>query len=72
MIGYMLKLDGKNAFVGGTSQTPFIQFAMTPKNEEIDYVVVEVSAAQLRGLKNFNPMMVVYKYFRKLYPRTVQ
>ena len=60
MIGYMLKLDGKNAFVGGTSQTPFIQFAMTPKNEEVDYVVVEVSAAQLRGLKNFNPMMVVF------------
>ena len=60
MIGYMLKLDGKNVFVGGTSQTPFIQFAMTPKSEEIDYVVVEVSAAQLRGLNNFNPMMVVF------------
>ena len=33
---------------------------MTPKSEEIDYVVVEVSAAQLRGLNNFNPMMVVF------------
>ena len=60
MIGYMLKLDGKNVFVGGTSSTPFIQYAMTPSQDEIDYVVVEVSATQLRRLENFNPLMVVF------------
>ena len=60
MIGYMLKLDGKNCFVGGTSQNPFIQYAMLPNQDEVDYAVIEVSAAQLRGLQNFNPMMVVF------------
>ena len=60
MIGYMLKLDGKNVFVGGTSANPFIQFAMLPNQDEIDYVIVEVSAVQLRRLENFSPMMVVF------------
>ena len=60
MIGYMLKLDGKSVFVGGTSSNPFIQYAMLPNRDEIDYVIVEVSAVQLRRLEDFSPMMVVF------------
>ena len=67
MIGYMLKLDGKNCFVGGTSQNPFIQYAMLPNQDEVDYAVIEVSAAQLRGLQNFNPMMVVFTNISESY-----
>ncbi|MBL6988416.1 MAG: UDP-N-acetylmuramoyl-L-alanine--D-glutamate ligase [Bacteriovoracaceae bacterium] len=60
MIGFMLKLDGKNVFVGGTNTTPFIEFAMLQHKEDIDYVVVEVSALQMRRLKDFHPKIVVF------------
>jgi len=60
MIGFTLKLDGKNVFIGGTSETPFIEFAMLPNMDEIDYVVVEVSAVQMRRLQDFNPKLVVF------------
>jgi UDP-N-acetylmuramoylalanine--D-glutamate ligase len=60
MIAFALKLDGKNAFVGGTSDSPFIQYAMLPNKDEIDYVVVEVAAAQLKKIENFHPKMVVF------------
>jgi len=35
MIGYTLKLDGKNVFVGGTSDSPFIQYAMLPNKMKL-------------------------------------
>ena len=60
MIGFTLKLEGKNVFVGGTSETPFIEYCMLPNQEEIDYVVVEVSAVQMKGLTNFHPRIVVF------------
>jgi UDP-N-acetylmuramoylalanine--D-glutamate ligase len=60
MIGFTLKQDGKNVFVGGTSESPFIQYAMMPNKDEIDYVVVEVSALQLRKLDGFHPKVVVF------------
>lgn len=60
MIGFTLKQDGKNVFVGGTSESPFIQYAMMPNKDEIDYVVVEVSALQLRKLDGFHPKIVVF------------
>ena len=60
MIGFALKLDGKNVFVGGTSEMPFIEYAALPNRDEIDYVVVEVSAAQLLYLENFTPKVVVF------------
>lgn len=60
MIGFSLKLDGKRVFVGGTSESPFIEYAMQPDHEMIDYVVVEVSAVQMRNLENFHPKLVVF------------
>src|SRR5690606_4342092 len=48
MIGYTLKLDKKNVFVGGTSEEPFINFLSLQNKEEIDYCVIEVSPQQLQ------------------------
>lgn len=60
MIGYTLKLDKKNVFVGGTSDEPFINFLSLPNKEEIDYCVVEVSPPQLQTVENFKPVLAVY------------
>jgi len=68
MVGYALKLDGKNIFVGGTSDSPFIQYAMLPNKDEIDYVIVEVSAVQMRSLDNFHPRMVIFTNLSETYP----
>lgn len=70
MIGYTLKTDGKNVFVGGTSDNPFIQFSLLPNKDEIDYVIVEVSAVQLRGLENFHPRMVVFTNISENYSQS--
>lgn len=67
MIGFTLKADGKNVFVGGTSDSPFIEFSMLPNKDEIDYVVVEVSAVQLRRLTNFHPKLVVFSNISETY-----
>jgi UDP-N-acetylmuramoylalanine--D-glutamate ligase len=67
MVGYTLKIEGKKVFVGGTSDTPFIQFAMLPNRDDIDYVIVEVSAAQLRRLENFHPRVVVFTNISESY-----
>lgn len=69
MIGFTLKLDGKGVFVGGTSDTPFIEYAMREGNEEVDYVVVEVSALQMRKLDNFKPFIVVFTNISESYPQ---
>lgn len=68
MIGFTLRLDGKNVFVGGTSEAPFIEYAMLPNHDEIDYVVVEVSAVQMRKLDNFHPKLVVFTNISERYP----
>lgn len=68
MIGYALKLDGKNVFVGGTSESPFIEYAMLADKDDVDYVVVEVSAVQLRKLENFHPQLVVFTNIAEHYP----
>lgn len=68
MIGFTLKLDGKNAFVGGTSESPFIEYSMLPNKDEIDYVVVEVSAVQMRRLEHFHPKLVVFTDISDQYP----
>ncbi|MCK5882226.1 MAG: UDP-N-acetylmuramoyl-L-alanine--D-glutamate ligase [Bacteriovoracaceae bacterium] len=60
MIGFCLKLEGKNVFVGGTTDVAFIDYCIQPGKEEIDYVVVEVSAVQMLGLKDFHPKMIVF------------
>lgn len=60
MIGYTLKIDKKNVFIGGTSEEPFINFHMLQNKEEIDYVIVELSPYQLHGLEFFKPILVVY------------
>ena len=49
MIGFTLKLDKKNVFVGGTNSEPFCNFLMDPNKDFVDYVVVEVSPLQLQG-----------------------
>ncbi|ATH06440.1 UDP-N-acetylmuramoyl-L-alanine--D-glutamate ligase [Halobacteriovorax marinus] len=68
MIGYTLKLDGKNVFIGGTSESSFIEYSMLPNKDEIDYVVVEVSAVQMRKLNNFHPKLVVFTNISENYP----
>jgi UDP-N-acetylmuramoylalanine--D-glutamate ligase len=60
MIGYTLKVDKKNVFVGGTSEEPFINFLSLPNKEDIDYCVIEVSPLQLQTVENFKPIMAVY------------
>ena len=60
MIGYTLKLDKKNVFVGGTSDEPFINFLSLPNQEEIDYCVIEVSPQQLQTVDSFKPVLAVY------------
>jgi UDP-N-acetylmuramoylalanine--D-glutamate ligase len=70
MIGFTLKLEGKNVFVGGTSETPFIEYAMMPNHDEVDYVIVEVSAIQQRRLENFHPKLVVFTNISERYPES--
>lgn len=60
MIGYTLKVDRKNVFIGGTSEEPFINFLSLPNRDEIDYCVVEVSPLQLQTVDNFKPVLAVY------------
>jgi UDP-N-acetylmuramoylalanine--D-glutamate ligase len=60
MIGYTLKMDKKNVFVGGTSDEPFCNYLVQPNKEEIEYVVVEVSPLQLQSTPNFKPVLAVY------------
>jgi len=60
MIGFTLKVDGKNIFVGGTSDMPFIEYCMLPNMQEIDYCIVEVSAIQMKSLPDFHPKLVVF------------
>ncbi|AYF43114.1 MULTISPECIES: UDP-N-acetylmuramoyl-L-alanine--D-glutamate ligase [Halobacteriovorax] len=69
MIGFTLRQDGKNVFVGGTSDSPFIEYSMLPNKDEIDYVVVEVSAVQMRKLDDFHPKMVVFTDIADTYPQ---
>lgn len=68
MVGFTLKLDGKKVFVGGTSEAPFIEYCMLPDKEEIDYVVVEVSATQMRSLSDFHPRVVIFTNISETYP----
>ncbi len=68
MIGFTLKLEGKNVFVGGTSENPFIKYSMTKDKEEVDYAVVEVSAMQMKYLDHFNPELVVFTNISEKYP----
>jgi UDP-N-acetylmuramoylalanine--D-glutamate ligase len=60
MIGYTLKVDKKNVFIGGTSDEPFINYLSLPNKEEIDYCVVEVSPQQLQTVEEFKPVLAVY------------
>lgn len=68
MIGFTLKLEGKNVFVGGTGNSPFIEYAMMPNRDEVDYVVVEVSAINMKKLENFHPQLVVFTNISERYP----
>jgi len=69
MIGYALRQDGKNVFVGGTSDQPFINFHSLPNKEEVDYVVVEVSPLQLQAMPFFHPKLVVFGNIDEKYPK---
>lgn len=60
MIGYTLKVDQKNVFVGGTNLEPFCNFLIHPNRDFIDYVVVEVSPLQLQSMDSFHPILAVY------------
>ncbi len=60
MIGYTLKVDKKNVFVGGTSEEPFINYLTLPNKDEIDYCVIEVSPQQLQTVETFKPVLAVY------------
>lgn len=67
MVGFMLKLEGKNVFVGGTSEVPFIKYASLPNKDDIDYVIVEVSAKQMLRLNDFHPQLVVFTNISEKY-----
>lgn len=59
ILGFAFKIQGKKIFVGGTGDYPFINYYFLPNKDEIDYVIVEASAMQMRMLKNFHPHLVV-------------
>ncbi len=58
MIGDMLKNDGKKVFVGGNIGVPVLEHVM--RNEEVDYVILEVSSFQAEVLENFKPAVAVF------------
>ncbi len=60
MIGYSLKMDQKNVFVGGTNLEPFCNFLVHPNKDFTDYVVVEVSPLQLQSMEDFHPILAVF------------
>ncbi len=60
MIGYSLKMDQKNVFVGGTNLEPFCNFLIHPNKDFTDYVVVEVSPLQLQSMEDFHPILAVF------------
>lgn len=60
MVGFALKVDQKNIFVGGTSDRPLCDFFKLPDHEEVDYVVAEVSPAQLQTVDNFHPVLAIF------------
>lgn len=68
MIGYTLKMEGKNCFVGGTPESPFIEYSTMPNKEDVDYVIVEVSAVNMKSLRNFRPKMVVFTNITDKHP----
>ena len=68
MIGFALKMEGKKVFIGGTNDSAFIEYAILPDKEEIDYVVVEVSALQMRRLEGFHPKLVVFTNIAESFP----
>lgn len=69
MIGFILKRDGKKTFVGGTEVKPFIEYAMIEDKKSIDYVIVEVSAIQMKRLKSFHPIIVVFTNIKEKYSK---
>jgi UDP-N-acetylmuramoylalanine--D-glutamate ligase len=60
MVGYALRVDKKNVFIGGTSDEPMINFHLLPNKEEIDYVIVELSPYHIQTLNHFKPAVAVY------------
>lgn len=70
MIGYTLKVDGKNVFVGGTSDMPFIEYCLLSNMDEIDYAVVEVSAIQMKSLPDFHPKIVIFPNIGENYSKS--
>jgi len=53
LVGEMLRVSGKRAFVGGNIGNPLIEFVGGPQTE--DWVVAEVSSFQLEGILQFRP-----------------
>ena len=68
MVGFCLKQDGKNVFVGGTSDTPLIKYSMLPDKKIIDYIVVEISAVQMEYLRGLSPEIVVFTGIGDVFP----
>ncbi|MBF0207152.1 MAG: UDP-N-acetylmuramoyl-L-alanine--D-glutamate ligase [Oligoflexia bacterium] len=59
MIGHTLKIDGKNVFVGGSSDNPFINLFVNGQDRSVDYVVLEVSAEELQQYGGLKPVLAV-------------
>lgn len=57
LAGHMLKLWGKEVFLGGNLGTPLITCA--GKDSGLDVLVVEVSSFQLQRIKDFRPRIAV-------------
>lgn len=60
MIGFCIEKWKKKVFIGGSSEKPFIEYQMIEDKDNIDYLVIEVSAQQLRKLDYFKPHIVVF------------
>lgn len=67
MIGFMIKNDKKNVFVGGTDDNSFINYFTHPEKDEMEYVVVEVSPRELQTVENFKPHLAVIPNLEEKY-----
>ena len=57
LLSEMLRLSGLKIFTGGNIGTPLISVA--EKDDEYDFLVLELSSFQLQGIRNFAPHIAV-------------
>lgn len=68
MINFALQKEGKKVFLGGSSDYPFINYWIMHPNEDVDYIIIELSSQQMMDLGNLKPYAVIYTNISNKYP----